>query len=332
MELSYPRLNGDIPLVKAQLIAHFIEVVLYGIECLLFVIAMYLWAGTERGVRWTVQFFVMLLMFLISTIHVGTSLDRILAGFFGPSVDPVAYFIELWHLSYRLKNIYLVLELVLLDIFIIYQCYMIWDKRKRAIAFPLLTLVCYIVSAIGCIEGFARMAHPNDSTPGTMSQEWMLVVLSITLFIKLLCIGLAVAGSYVNRTDSDWQISYIVAKGYGFWVTNVLIGLQSGVLVMLTLLVAIPVYAVGSNIQDIILDLLSPLTGISFFLILMFSFIGYIPSGGQPSRRSRVDGMLENHRRLPRIAISVDVEAYQSEPSESPIEARKADARFREVA
>ncbi|KIJ54328.1 hypothetical protein M422DRAFT_775468 [Sphaerobolus stellatus SS14] len=324
MGLSYPHITGDIALDKAQLIAHFLEVVLYGMEFLLFVTAVYLWLGTERDMQRAVRLCAMLLMFIASTIHVGTSLIRILAGFTGSSTNPVGYFIELWRLSYRLKNIYLIVELVLLDIFIIYQCYIVWDKRRGPIMLPLFILLGYIGFAIGCIRALAKTAQPNELGNNLSTrQKWMVAVLSITLVIKLICLGIAAAGSHIDRAGSTWQIFYhdMIAKGYSNITTNILIGLQSGVLVMLALFITIPVYVVGSNIQDIMLDLLSPLTGISFFLILMFSFLGYIPLDGQPSRRSRIDGMLENHIRFPRIAISIDVEPCQSEPSASPTEA-----------
>lgn len=178
---------------------------------------------------------------------------------------------------------------------------MVWDRMKVVLIVPLVQALGYIASFGVCIAG--GFMEPT--------KQWFSVILYIALSAKPVYLVLMLIGSCICRENSEWQ-SYMQSKGYSVALKMVLICIESGILVAVTLLIAIPMYAVNSITQVIPLDIVSPLTGISFFLILMLSLLGLTPAGSPPLRTGRLEGLLRNRPRIPPIKISVEIEAYHS--------------------
>ncbi|GJJ13227.1 hypothetical protein Clacol_007478 [Clathrus columnatus] len=227
-------------------------------------------------------------MFALGTIHLGSNLRRILNAFVStandPFPDPEVYFADLAGLLYRLKNIIILVQIIMLDILLTYRCYIIWDRRLLITLLPLTGVLVYLITGIGAIQAFAVYKHDTIFT-GT-PRKWVSAALSTTFVTKL--ISTILIGSLVPRKNSSWQ-AFINRNSSGGCIYKIFImTIETGSLAFLGTLILLPTYLSRSNAQETMLNTLSSLTGEAFVLIFISGLLGFIPSNCGPSRtRSR---------------------------------------------
>lgn len=315
-------LDADMRLDKVQIVSLFIEASLYGIEVPFFIVTIYLLHGMSRNKSWICRLFFSMLMFGFNTIHLGTNLRRLINAFtIGAINDPSSsapddYFKDTSSILYRLKTILIVIQIVTLDILIAYRCYLIWDRKRSIVLVPAFSVTCYIVVGITCSHVVALSGNNSDSI--ALVRRWLGATLCLALFIKILFLGTILFGSLLPRASSQWQNRYLKSGKYAAIKKVTLIATESGVLAGLGLLVLIPVFMQGRHSQSLMLDALSPLTGISFLVIIVTSLLGLTPSNSSPSHKRKLKPVVPNNRAtLPRISTSIAIYEHQNEPSGS---------------
>ncbi|KAF8586233.1 hypothetical protein K439DRAFT_1631849 [Ramaria rubella] len=297
---------SDISLDKAELIAIFLEALLYGFEALTFVATVYHLHGAKRTSTLLAKFGSVILMFMLNTIHIGASLRRILNAFVGTADDPIpdaaAYLADLSGFLYRFQNIMIILQFIMLDVLVVYRCYMIWDKNIWVTLLPSFGIVAYIITGVASIHAFAT--DKSDTIFTGITRTWVSAMLCVTLFTKLVCFVTVVTATISSRPASPWHTVYLRVNRFPKLYKVLLVGVETGGLAVLGAVILIPIYLAGRNAQGIMLAAMSPLTGEAFLLIIMATLLGLTPSASGASRRRKGGGIPSPRIMVPPISIS----------------------------
>ncbi|KAF8518616.1 hypothetical protein JB92DRAFT_2828717 [Gautieria morchelliformis] len=318
--------SKDMSIDKAELVAIFLECVIYGkaipyphqpplahvfilfpgVEALTFVATVYLLHGAKRTRTLMFKFSSVVLMFMMNTIHIGAVFRRILNAFVGTPNDPLpdaaAYLADLAGFLYRFMNIISVIQFIFLDVLVVYRCYMIWEKKIAVVIVPSVGVLAFLVTGIGAIHAFATDTTDTVFTGETRS--WVSAMLCITLFTKLVCFATVLTATILPRPVSSWQSVYLRINRHPNAYKAVLVGIECGGLAVLGAIILIPMYLSGRNAQEIMLAAMSPLTGVSFLLIVIAGLLGLTPSISGPSPRRRFGGIPNARFSIPPISVS----------------------------
>ncbi|KAF8527398.1 hypothetical protein BU17DRAFT_81533 [Hysterangium stoloniferum] len=296
----------DISLDKAGIIAIFIEAIMFGIEALVFVSAVYLLHGAKHTRTLLFKFSTVITMFLLNTIYMGSSLRRLLNAFIGNPhdeliPDPAGYLADLTGFLYRFQTIIIIVQFIMLDVLVAYRCYMIWGRRLVVTIIPSIGILAYLVTGIAAIHAFAT--YTSDTVFTGITMKWVSATFSITLFTKLACFVTIITGTRWHRSNGSWRTEYLKGAQKRLVYKTVLLGIETGFLAVIGSLVLVPVYLAGQNAQSIVLDAMSPLTGLSFLLIIIAALLGFTPSMSGPSRRRRAGHFPQHHVSVPPMSF-----------------------------
>ncbi|KIJ55474.1 hypothetical protein M422DRAFT_774492 [Sphaerobolus stellatus SS14] len=259
---------ADIRLDVANLVGLIMQAVLYGIFQALFVACIYVlvYGRVTDTINW--HFIITaIVMWLLIGMNFALSWSRIMEAFIDRQPllrdDPnaiVSYFGDLGQWKEVARTAAYVALTAVADSLFIYRLYIVWGRNKYIIILPILLLCGSLTSGVG-IE--VVIGTTSSDLFGTSLAGWATSFFSISLVQNIITTFLIVF--------RIWRVNIDVARGPGsrsLWPVISVI-LESGAIYSSTLLVLLSTYASGSFSQYIALDMLVPIIGITFTLIIV---------------------------------------------------------------
>ncbi|KAL4255312.1 hypothetical protein AB1N83_013908 [Pleurotus pulmonarius] len=253
----------NIPLDKAEILAIFLETLLYGIFFTLFWLTLIVLILRGESGRTQRRRLVPLgiVMMIIATAHLIIDFVRVVQAFVAENNHPVdanGYYEMISHPLHVVKTIFYVTQTLLGDAVVIWRCYVLLDQRLLVLV-PTAT-VLVVNAAVGYIVCWSlSQASPGSNIFHTAS-SWITTFFILTMCINITCTTAISWRIYTARSPLSTQTS----------LTPVLLAVvESGALYASSVLALLISYLSGSNGQYPALDVVTPLVGITFCLIVL---------------------------------------------------------------
>lgn len=254
-----------IPLDQAELLALFLENITYGAFLSLFNLLVVIPLG-ERNIHFSKQRFILpvaTLMMLLATMHLTIDFVRALEGFVtgDPEISPhpIAYYQVISQPLHIAKTPVYALQTILGDTVLVWRFYVIYDKRLD-ILIPT-TIILGTNLAIGIVVSWSiSVADPGKNIFDTAS-PWIAAFFIITMILNVCCTGAIVVKIWCARrhaTTASRRLSSVVA-----------VIIESGAMYTTSILGLLIAYLSNSNGQYAALDLVTPLVGVTYCLIVL---------------------------------------------------------------
>jgi hypothetical protein len=276
-----PPPSNQISLNEAVLVGFILESIGYGIYLILFIGCIYALAFRGRDKRHRgppvnkIMFGATLLFGCTVTMHWSVWLSRIIqaySNFLTVPGGPIVYLANLSNFTYVFQNTITVIEVCVADLIMVYRVYVVWGFNKYIVAVPLVLTIAN--SAFGFVLSNQFATLPAEPVAEQLALatvgRWIVIGLSVSVAVNLTsCLLIAV------KIYSATRIHMQGTRFYGQNLMNmvVIIVESAGIYVAFTIATLI-LYLVGSNVQFITLLLLSPITGITFSLIIVRVALG----------------------------------------------------------
>jgi len=187
------------PMGKISMIGIWVETVLYGVNCVMYGLCMFILLRERKAptVRW-VLVMMCTILFLLSTAHVGASLQQLLDAFIYAPADVPDYSTTYWLDNYTtprvLKdNLYITMVLAQ-QLIVIWRFYVVFMYDRRVVIFP----VILMAGSVGAGYVSVILNNASVSTP--------LIILSWAFGLIL---NVLVTGAIVARL---WRMGRIIAS------------------------------------------------------------------------------------------------------------------------
>ncbi|TRM59077.1 hypothetical protein BD626DRAFT_409791 [Schizophyllum amplum] len=259
---------SDVPLDTAGIISTVLEGVLYGLS--LFMGAATVWV-LKRNRKWkdvnkamlVISFF----LFAFSTTHLCIDMKRVYQGLVKyrdtyPG-GPVAFFSDVSQETFVSKNGVYTAHTALGDGVVIYRCYMVW-RKIWIIILPLLLWCSVLATGIGTVYTIGQVTAESGNIFASTTASWITSFYATTLSCNFVATAILAFRLWsvergVNRSrtarSNIWPVLMIV--------------IDAGVLYSVTLLCALCLFASESHAQYIVLDMVTPIISISFYMVLL---------------------------------------------------------------
>ncbi|KAJ7310001.1 hypothetical protein DFH08DRAFT_899119 [Mycena albidolilacea] len=256
---------------KAGLLSTVLEALLYGFSVLMFIATLWI---LVRGRPWSQvnhrMFVIACLLFALSTIHLGVDINRLVSGFIRfrdiTPGGPPAWFANPSDPSFVFKSIVYGFQTALGDGVVIYRCYMVWNSIW-VIIFPIILWFGVVGKSATATGGVYACTSPSTDSTGIFAQQvgkWITAFYSTTLACNLTATALL--------AYRLWTIDRNVRRtrvGRGVTIPILLVVVDAGALYSMTLLSALIGFALGSNGQYVVLDMVTPIISIAFYMVIL---------------------------------------------------------------
>ncbi|KAJ7769655.1 hypothetical protein DFH07DRAFT_1058127 [Mycena maculata] len=253
---------------KAGLLSTVLESILYGFSVLMFIGVLWTllrgrtWAEVNRP-----MITVACLLFILSTIHLGVDINRLNSGFirFRDTYPggPVAWFANPSDPSFVFKNAVYSFQTVLGDGVVIYRCYMVW-RTPWIIVIPCVMWLGVATAAAGSVYSCTLPSTLDNDIYARQLGKWITSFYSMTVSCNLIATALL---SYrlwtVNRNANNSRV------GKGLTIPALLVVIDAGALYSFTILAALICFALESNGQYVVLDMVTPIISIAFYMVIL---------------------------------------------------------------
>jgi len=242
--------------------------------------ALYLKCQKEKRINWPLLS-AATLMLILSTMHVGIDLKRVILAFIdfrNAPGGPNAILGDVSNFVYLFKSAVYVFQTTLGDAFVIYRLFIVWGWNWVVIVFPILMLFGGIAAGIGACFSFSIAAASGSIFKITLG-HWIVSYFSITIALNVICTSLI--------AWKIWSINHRSARA-GDLNSVIIIIVESGAIYSATLLTLLILYEFGNFGQYILLDAVNPIIGITFTLIIIRVSLGLSTSSGRAGTSQRV--------------------------------------------
>ncbi|KIY71975.1 hypothetical protein CYLTODRAFT_418354 [Cylindrobasidium torrendii FP15055 ss-10] len=304
-----------ISLELANFLALVLETLLYGAFCVLFVAAAWvMW--TRRHLRAggvnTRLLITLLVIFILATVHLVLDIIRAVRAYvYIEGGSAMLYYLNLADPLQAAKTaIYVTLTLVA-DGFVIYRCFVVWNRAWWIVPFPLSLLFGTGVAGFGATYEFSHAA-PGAEVFLPDIVPWITSFISMTLATNVVCTSLiAFRVLSIQRSVQGLGAMKVVSASR----SAIAVVVESAAVYSASVISLMITYSLGSNAQYTVLDLTSPLIGIAFTFIILRVSLGIssreltsmVPAPG-PSGHSGLTGTSESYsmsRRAGGVAVNV---------------------------
>uniref|UniRef100_A0A0W0EUM8 Uncharacterized protein n=1 Tax=Moniliophthora roreri TaxID=221103 RepID=A0A0W0EUM8_MONRR len=188
---------SDLSLETYKFIAIWVEAIFWGMYTVLFGICMYvLLSARKRCTTGTVNkpfLATAMVLYFLSTIHFLNDFARGYIGFleYGDKGGPKKYYeeISVWHYLFR-EAIYMTIKQVIAaDALLVYRLYIVWGRKKRFTAAPLVLLTATAVFGYLTVWGFSRV-EPGQNDHAASIYHWAVGLFSLSLVTNVVVTGL----------------------------------------------------------------------------------------------------------------------------------------------
>ncbi|KAK0487102.1 hypothetical protein IW261DRAFT_590724 [Armillaria novae-zelandiae] len=258
---------ASISLDKANFLALVLETLLYGAFTVLFIAALYVIFQKRSGIN-TKLLLTVIAIWILATVHLILDITRAIEAFVElESGGALQYYSDLSNPLQAAKTaIYVILTLVG-DGFVIYRCFVVWNRRWYIIPGPILLLCGTGVGGFGATVAFSHAA-PGAEVFLPNIVPWVTSFISMTLCTNIVCTSLiAYRIISIQRTVRDVIQVNLARSALMMIVESAAVYSASVLSLMIT-------YTLGSNAQYTVLDLTAPLIGITFTIIILRVSLG----------------------------------------------------------
>jgi len=260
---------ADIAADKAELVALFVEALLYGIFVVLFYQSIRILTDKRSSpkINWPLLL-TSIAIFATATGHLAIILRRALEAFIEDRDEkggPVAYYGNLRSALEVSQATFQVAIGMLGDGMAVYRVFAVYNRNYLAIVLPMISFLGTIAASIGSVVVIGQSSSRASAFYFPRLETWMPVFFGLTFCTSVVCTGLiAVRLWYVNRRVANYAS--------GGRKTRRLIAIQRGIIESASLYSAIMfiylvTYLAKTNYSIIFGDMVSPIIGIVFSLI-----------------------------------------------------------------
>ncbi|KAJ7090368.1 hypothetical protein B0H15DRAFT_938978 [Mycena belliarum] len=259
---------------KAGLLSTVLESVLYGFSALMFIGTLWtLLRGHPWGQVNHIMFVIACLLFILSTIigffisHLAVDINRLNSGFirFRDSYPggPVAWFANPSDSSFVFKNAVYSFQTVLGDGVVIYRCYKVW-RSPCVVIFPVILWLAVAATAAGSVYSCTLPSTDPTSIYAQQLGKWITAFYSTTLSCNLVATTLLAYRLWsINRSVGRARL------GGSLTLPVLLVVVDAGALYSITLLAALICFVFKSNGQYVVLDMVTPIISIAFYMVIV---------------------------------------------------------------
>lgn len=251
---------------EAEIVALFVESVLYGILVVTFVACVYTLVWRRNSRRLNVPMLATaILLFVCATMHVAIDLVRMLNAFWTHRAapgGPAAYFNDVRRMTHVFKSAVYITETCISDALVVYRCHVV--VKRYLVTFCLSVMVIgSAVSGYGSVYMLVHSPNFHGSIFNSRIAPWITSFNVITAATNIL--------ATILIAYTIWRLNRIVTQVFeGHSLSPVmLIIIESGAIYGFALLLLTAFYTRDSNAQFIVLDAISPLIGIVFCHIIL---------------------------------------------------------------
>ncbi|KAJ7982929.1 hypothetical protein DFH06DRAFT_1171948 [Mycena polygramma] len=257
-----------LPLDEAGVISTVLEGILYGFSLLMFIATM--WTLTHNRkyaqINWTMVICACLLL-ILSTIHMASDIKRIYSGLVlyrdtYPG-GPPAWFANGSDPSFVFKNAIYSFQTALGDGVVIYRCYMVW-RSVWAIVFPVIMWLSVCTTAVGSVYTLSQPAPDSGDIFVRRTGQWITSFYATTLACNF--VGTCLLAYKLWTIERNVHGSRV---GRGLTKPVLMIIIDAGALYSVTLLAALVCFVSESNGQYVVLDMVTPIISIAFYMVIL---------------------------------------------------------------
>ncbi|KAI9455537.1 hypothetical protein HD554DRAFT_2030893 [Boletus coccyginus] len=258
----------DIPLDKAILLSVLLEALSYGFSLLMF-----------GGTIWTLlsqwsthpvnrkMLTVACLLLLFSTTHFVIDIVRVMQGliFFRDTYPggSIGYFSDISQWTFVSKNYVFAVQTLLGDGVVLYRCYAVWQS-KLVMILPALLWCATGITGIACPYTASQVTQ-NEVFVGSLSRWitsfWVLAFATNVLTTLLLVCRIWHVDRKATRLSASRKQSQLRP------ILQILV--DAGIIYSLTLFVAMICFASRTNGHYVILDPVTPIISITFYMVII---------------------------------------------------------------
>ncbi|KAL4261801.1 hypothetical protein AB1N83_006450 [Pleurotus pulmonarius] len=252
-----------IPLDKAKILAIFLETLLYGIFFTLFWLTLLVLILRGDGGQTQRRQLVPLgtVMMVIATAHLIIDFVRVVEAFVAKGNSPIdanAYYEMISHPLHVVKTALYVTQTIIGDAVVIWRCYILLNQSL------LVLIPNVIVLLVNAAAGYVVCWSLSQASPGSeifqTASAWITTFFVLTMCINVTCTVAISWRIYSARSPLSTQTSLTLV---------LLVVVESGALYASSVLALMVAYVSGSNGQYPALDVVTPLVGITFCLIIL---------------------------------------------------------------
>ncbi|KAK0479178.1 hypothetical protein IW261DRAFT_1564539 [Armillaria novae-zelandiae] len=263
-------MENGISMIAISIVALALEGILYGLSLLMFSKTVYVLVRRRRrdlesrGVS-TKMILTACAFGALSTAHMIVDVHHVLSAFIYKNNflegGPSAYFSDVSEVGFLLKVSIYSVQTALADAIVMYRCYVVWGSLW-AVLIPSIGWSSLVACAVGTIYN-CSLGH-QQGVFGHEIEQWMQVFFVSTLATNITATGLL--GYRIWSIDRN-TVSHRHGKGNLMPPLQIII--DAGILYSVSLLVAIGCYAAESNGLFVVLDMISPIISVTFYMIII---------------------------------------------------------------
>ncbi|RPD58602.1 hypothetical protein L226DRAFT_489856 [Lentinus tigrinus ALCF2SS1-7] len=303
------------PLPRAEIIALFLESLIFGAFSVLYAIAIWILLYREK-VRTRASLNKMLfatstVMYILSVAHLCLDVQRAVVGFVNEGGKPdgtLEFYLRLNNPTHIAKNVIFITMTLVGDGFVSYRLWIVWNRAWWIVILPILLLTGTAISGYGACFEFTLIDSGTAIFQSNL-QPWITSFFALSLTTNLLATFLITARiMWSNRKVRQYRAGTAATSQWDVIETLI----QSAAIYSAALASLLGTYAAGSNAQYVCLDALQPLIGLVFTLIIIRVGLGYSlneSSGAQviSDRHVRNQELSHGDYQLRPMAINVSV-------------------------
>ncbi|KAF7367351.1 hypothetical protein MSAN_00797500 [Mycena sanguinolenta] len=256
-------MSAPVSLIQAFLVSFWLEGVLYGFFVCIFALslAVNLGATKQQTGHSRAMFIVGIVTFILATIHISINCMRMLRGYVDHSSlpgGPVGYLGILSQWDHVFNNVIYATQSILGDCVAVYRCWILWNRNFLVVCVPFLMVFGSAVSGYMTCAIFAKI-QPGSTVFDKELDAWIKTFFAI-----------AVAQNIITTALMAWRIaaadrqtsSYRVTKNNLIPILRILV--ESAALYLTAEIILLILYVANSNAQYILLEIITPIIGITF--------------------------------------------------------------------
>ncbi|KAF4583656.1 hypothetical protein EYR38_002411 [Pleurotus pulmonarius] len=309
---STVQVMAQLPLDKAFLLAAWLESLAYGFFLCLFcgTLLSNSGSGKRNDIHSRVMVGISCVMFIIATWHAAINCFRLLSAFTGHAENPsgaaAGYMGNLRRWDQIMKDTLYATQEILGNAAGIYRCFILWNSDWRVIALPLLLL-------LGSFGASARQPpDPRRNLTSRASATSLRSIFTSQLnpWIQAFS-SIAVAQNIITTALMAFRISRTSARSAQFRTENrlrpiVRILVESAALQLVVEALVWALYSRSENAQYVVLELVTPMVGITFNAIAIRIKLRLISDSADAVALSRSDSV-QTIGSAPTRRIKVDI-------------------------
>ncbi|KAF7309068.1 hypothetical protein MKEN_01108400 [Mycena kentingensis (nom. inval.)] len=251
------------PLDKALLVAAWLEALVYGCLFVIFIATVYVnMTVASKNIHNRVMFVVSVVMFIIATAHLAMNCFRLVRGFIDLRDEPggpLAYLGVLKFWDHIFKDTLYATQSILGDAVAVYRCWVLW-KDWRVAVFPFLLLIASAVSGY-MVCGLYTVIDLSADVFDPRLTQWITTFYSIAVAQNIITTGLMAFRLWQVDSRSS-QFRTRTQSSVFLPILRILV--ESAALYLFVEILLLALYSVDYNAQYILLEIVTPIVGITF--------------------------------------------------------------------